>query len=110
MGFFDTLAKAASSAGTSLKKANIEKIEKLWKDMERVSTSRLAEVCKERGVDDMAGCLAFLKLRQKGSQHSVSLNSDEMESVRDKADFIKRTIELSEGRSFSEIRDTINGL
>ncbi|WP_338414878.1 hypothetical protein [uncultured Sphaerotilus sp.] len=110
MGFFDSLAKAASSAGASIKKANIDKIEKLWKDMDRLSTSRLADLCKERGVDDMAGCLAFLKLRQKGSQHSVSLNSEEMESVRDKADFIKRTIELSEGRAFSEIRETMNGL
>lgn len=112
MGFFDSFGKiaagVASSAAESLKNANITKLEENWKGMERISESRLEEVYKDRGINDTTGFLALLKITSKKNYRPEIFDESDSDTAARKGKIIKRMIELSEGKSFDEIRRAID--
>ena len=103
MGFFDSLKKAADSAGESLKNSAITTHEKNWRDMERLGDDRLKEIYKDRGIDNSMGFLALLKLASRGQLYGLNFDQNAKETAERKASQIKRTIELEDSNVFDEI-------
>ena len=107
MGFFDSLKKVADSAGESLKNSVITNLEKNWREMEKLGDDRLKDIHKERGIEHTMGYLALLKLASRGQLYGFNFDHNTKETIVNKANHTKRTIELEDSYVFDEIRSAI---
>ncbi|MEZ8096192.1 hypothetical protein ACED51_18975 [Photobacterium swingsii] len=107
MGFFDSVVKAAKSAGDAANNAAISKTEEAWKKMSSLSTARLEDLIKERTVENQVGFIALMMFYKKDSSSAQRIIQNNKEIVLSKAKSTRKRIELTENREINDLRTVL---